>query len=410
MGRIWMCNAVLAAIAGFSAFATSARGQNLKPDYVFVWATDADLKSSNFVAVVDVKRTSPTYGQVVTSLQTGVPGGDAHHAEHQMPAGGILAANDFKTGETFLFDLRTPLRPKIAGSFTSAGEYMHPHSFARLPNGNILATYQMRGHGNNEPGGLAEIGVSGEVVRTASAADPKSTDFLRPYSLLVVPAVDRVVTTSADMHETQVSRSIQVWRLSDLSLIKTIALPPGSTGSENRNPAEPRLLADGKTVMVSTFSCGLFRVTDLATDDPSAEWVYSFPGASGKLECALPVVAGKYWVQTDPVVPGLISLDMSDPARPSEAGRMALSAGAYPHWISLAPDGKRIVLTGYRDLKHNVLLVNFDSATGALTLDETFRMAGASHPGISFDRASWPHGDTGAAVPHGAVFQRPQGQ
>ena len=210
------------------------------------------------------------------------------------------------------------------------------------------------------------------------------------------------------MHETQGSRSIQVWRLSDLSLVKTIELPAGPSGAENKNPAEPRLLPDGETVVVSTFSCGLYRVTNLVGNNPSAEWIYSFPGAGGKLECALPVMAGKYWIQTDPVVPGLISLDMSDPARPREVGRIALATGSYPHWISLAPDGRRIVLTGYRDLKHRLLLVNFDPTSGSLTLDEKFRMLGSSRPGISFDRSSWPHGDTGAAIPHGAVFYRPE--
>ncbi|HVL79760.1 MAG TPA: hypothetical protein VM346_10810 [Sphingomicrobium sp.] len=407
MRRASMHGSIFAAL-GLLAFTSSAQGQSIANDFIFVWANDADQKSSNFLAIVDVSPSSPTFGDVVGSLATGSPGKHAHHTEHEMPAGGILAANDFDTGETFLFDLRTPQRPKIAGSFVSAGEYTHAHSFARLPSGNILATYQTRGHGNAQPGGLVELSPSGEVLRTSSAADPSSNDFIRPYSLTVVPVLDRVVTTSADMHETQDSRSVQIWRLSDLSLIRTIELPAGPRGTENRNPAEPRLLADGETVIISTFSCGLFRVTNLAGDDPSAEWIHSFPGAGGELECALPVVAGKYWIQTDPTIPGLIALDMSDPGRPTEAGRMALPAGAIPHWISLAPDGCRIVLTGYKDLTHQVLLANLDPATGALTLDNRFRMAGSSQPGISFNRPGWPHGDTGAAIPHGAVFHRPQ--
>lgn len=407
MTRASMYKAVLA-VAGLLAFTPGAQSQAEAGDFLFVWANDADLKSSNFIAIVDVSPTSPTFGKVVGSLPTGSPGAHAHHTEHEMPTGGVLAANDFDTGETFLFDLRTPLRPQIVGSFTAAGEYMHAHSFARLPNGNILATYQMRGHGNEEPGALVELSATGTILRASSAADPSSSDFIRPYCLTAVPVLDRVVTTSADMHETQDSRSIQIWRLSDLSLMKTIELPTGPGGSENRNPAEPRLLEDGETIIVSTFSCGLFRVTNLAGDDPSAEWIHSFPGSGGNLECALPVVAGKYWVQTDPSLPGLISLDMSDPARPFEAGRLVLAAGAIPHWISLAPDGRRIALTGYKDLTHRMLLVDFDPATGALTLDDRFRMPGSSQPGISFDRASWPHGDTGPAIPHGAVFHRPQ--
>ena len=40
-------------------------------------------------------------------------------------------------------------------------------------------------------------------------------------------------------------------------------------------------------------------------------------------------------------------------------------------------------------------------------IDDRFRDAGASVAGVSFDRADWPHGATGPAVPHGAVFSRP---
>jgi hypothetical protein len=51
-----------------------------------------------------------------------------HHTEYTMPAGGILFANDHDAGRTFLFDLRDPLHPRIAGSFTDVDGYMHPHS------------------------------------------------------------------------------------------------------------------------------------------------------------------------------------------------------------------------------------------------------------------------------------------
>ena len=33
-----------------------------------------------------------------------------------------------------------------------------------------------------------------------------------------------------------------------------------------------------------------------------------------------------------------------------------------------------------------------------------FRSPGDPRAGVSFDRESWPHGDTGAAFPHGTVF------
>ena len=55
---------------------------------------------------------------------------------------------------------------------------------------------------------------------------------------------------------------------------------------------------------------------------------------------------------------------------------------------------------------HRVWMARIDAATGALSLDEAFRDPGSSEPGVNFNRASWPHGPTGDAVPHGVVFGR----
>jgi hypothetical protein len=375
-----------------------------RKDHLFVWTGASAKSESDFLAVVDLNPRSLTYAQVVASAP--VPGGKgfAHHTEHQMPSGGVLFANAFGSGKTYLFDVRTPTQPRLAGSFGAAGEYMHPHSFARLPNGNVLATYQMRGHDNAQPGALAEISSDGRVLRTTDAADPSAEPFIRPYSLVVVPELDRVVTTSSDMHAKEVSRAVQVWRLSDLKLIKTVRLPAGPAGRENEDPAEPRLLADGRTVMISTFTCGLFVLRGLEGGAPSAQWVHSFSQTD---KCALPVVAGRYWVQTDASYPALISLDVSDPQRPREVSRLTLGPRQFLHWIALAPDGERIVISGGNgELESHLLMARIDRATGRLKLDEEFRPAGATVPGVSFDRRVWPHGEAGKAIPHGAVFSR----
>ncbi|MGQ0559668.1 MAG: hypothetical protein ACT4OE_08815 [Sphingosinicella sp.] len=404
LGRLGIAAAAMLAVAGCA----TVPEQRDNRDLLFVWAADADGQSGDFLAVIDAAPTSPTYGEVMTTLPTGGTTAGAHHSEHEMPADGMLFANDFAAGRTFIFDLRNPLAPRLAGSFEAAGDYMHPHSFVRLPNGNVLATFQMRGHGNSEPGGLAELTPAGRVVRlSASAADPRVDHFVRPYSLQVLPEIDRVVTTDTDMHDSQVTRAVQVWRLSDLSLIKTILLPPGRTGRENEYPAEPRLLSDGRTVLVNTFTCGLYRINDLTGEDPGAEWIYSMAGAGmPDIDCALPVIVGRFWVQTDYSLPGLVTLDMTNPGRPVEVSRLTMPPDQRVHWISLAPDGRRIVMTGYRALQHRLLLARIDPRTGALELDTTFRSAGATVPGVDFNRANWPHGATGPARPHGAVFSR----
>jgi hypothetical protein len=202
------------------------------------------------------------------------------------------------------------------------------------------------------------------------------------------------------------SRAVQVWRLSDLTLLHTLLLPPGPRGDENWLTAEPRVLADGRTVLVNTFTCGLYRLLDLEGGDPSAEWVYSTPWTEGRY-CAVPVVAGRFWIQTSAPEHSVLTLDISDPSRPREVGRLTLQPEQVPHWLALEPFGNRLVITGYRELAPWVLLAEVDRATGALRLDTTFKAPGAGQVGVYFGRDQWPHGVTGPALPHGAVFGRP---
>ncbi|PYL81338.1 MAG: hypothetical protein DMF21_05570 [Verrucomicrobia bacterium] len=73
---------------------------------------------------------------------------------------------------------------------------MHPHSYARLPNGHVLATLQHAHHGTSaEPTGktqdLVEIDDQGKVSRSASNADPVFAGaLLTRYGLVVLPEID----------------------------------------------------------------------------------------------------------------------------------------------------------------------------------------------------------------------------
>ena len=405
------CRAVVAAVSIVACHGGPAnlgtQPQTTASRFLFVWAGDADKRESDFLAVIDVDPRSPNYASVVTTLPVGVTGTLPHHTEYEMPATGVLWANGFHTGQTFRFDLRDPTNPRLVGSAGDAGPFSHPHSYARLPNGNVLATFQRRGgSGHAETGGLVELDSDGRVLRYASAAVPAIDSGVRPYSLAVAAAVDRVITTATDMHLQTRSSAVQIWRLSDLALLQTILLPPGPRGDENAMSAEPRVLADGKTVIVNTFTCGLYRLHGLTTDSVSAEWVHSTPWQKPPY-CAVPVVAGNFWLQTSNPDHSVVSLDISDPRRPQEVSRLTLEPNQIPHWIALEPTGDRLVITGYRELESRVLLAKLDRRTGALRLDSTFKPRGGEKPGVDFGRARWPHGETGRAIPHGAVFSRP---
>jgi len=336
-------------------------------------------------------------------LPVGYKNINAHHSEHRFHNSKHLFTNGFSGGRTFIFNLEDPYNPQLITNFTNMQKYTYPHSFERLPNGNVLATFQTIGEGNKKEGGLVEITSKGDYVRSAISSDPDVEDFIRPYSLAILPDLDRVVSTSADMKEADLSRVVQVWRLSDLSLIKTIALEPGPRGNEHYDPAEPRVLSDGKTVLISTFFCGLYRIVDIESDDPSAEWVYSF-SFNEKYDCAIPVVNGEYWIQTIASKSALVSLDISDPTKPKKVYELKFQKGEWPHWISLEPNRRRIIITGNNRLKNKLLIVNFDQKTGELSFDENFRDKRTGELGFSFDRFEWPHGNTDSGIPHGSVF------
>jgi hypothetical protein len=381
--------------------------------YLFVWAmeamhplasvpemTPADIPArrsglglgKDFIAVFDVQP-GLTFGKLVAMLPVG-DAAQAHHTNYAEPPDDVLYANDWLGNRTYVFDLRDPLHPRLVRKFGSVGVFGYPHSFVYLANGDTLATFQYSGGFNHAAGGLVEFDPQGKVVRTASAASAGHPN-IRPYSLAVDEKLDRVVTGSADMMGTQVSHVAQVWRLSDLKLIKTMRLPPQPDWfyDTTADSSEPRLLKDGKTVVVPTFNCGLFLVRNLASDDPTLQHIYDF----GYRTCEVPVIAGDFLVETMQSGHAIASLDMHDPEHPHEVSRILLPPDEYPHWLALEPGGDRLVITGYGALDTKVRFATIDRRTGKLTLDpET----------IDFTR-TWPDGWKGSAIPHGAVFSNP---
>ena len=388
--------------------------------YLVLWAGDSAGKASDFLAVIDANPASQRYGAILASLPTGVPGTHPHHTEAVMPANDHLLANGFHAGRTWLFDLSQPLQPRIVTSFGDVGGYSHPHSYVRLVNGHVLATFQYRAGladsgehagmsmgGVHNTGALVEMDERGTLLRSGSASDTTIADRrLYPYSVLPIPAIDRAVSTTTDMDDTDSAATaewIQFWRLSDLTLLRSVALKPGPRGDEHKLSGEPRLLPDGKSVYVHTFSCGLYLVRGVDQVEPGATLVKTFPGKN----CGVPILASHYWLQTVPEAHALVALDIADPEHPREVSTVTFGDDENPHWIAIDPTGRRVVLNSGGYAKSNRLfLIDFDPATGKLATDKKFRDPGSTRPGINLTGKSWPHGFTGTAAPHGTVFTR----
>jgi hypothetical protein len=381
--------------------------------YLFVWAMEAkhpeastmalmrpDLTvrrrtlglGKDFLAVFDI-RAGRSFGKLVAMLPVG-NAAMAHHTNYAEPSNDVLYANDWIGNRTYVFDLRNPRHPRLLRKFGSVGAYGYPHSFVYLANGNTLATFQYAGGFNRGPGGLIELDPQGRVVKATSAAMIGHPD-IRPYSLAVAEELNRVVTSSADMMGAQVSHVAQVWRLSDLKLIKTLRLPPQLHWFDDTaaDSSEPRMLGDGKTAIVPTFNCGLFLVRNLASDHPTLRHIYDF----GYRTCEVPVVVGDYLVQTMQSGHAIVSLDLHDREHPHEVSRILLPSNEYPHWLALEPGGDRLVITGYGALATRVRFATVNRRSGKLTLERST---------LDFTR-TWPDGWQGSAIPHGAVFSNP---
>ncbi|MEO7637575.1 MAG: hypothetical protein ABIS16_08035 [Sphingomicrobium sp.] len=375
--------------------------------YLFVWAADQASQGNDFMMVVDADPASTTFGRLLTSVGTDQKSVRIHHTEYVMPQSGMLFANDHDANRTFIFDLRDPLKPRAATSFSDLAGYSHPHSFMRLPNGHVLATFQHAVHGAHhggagKTGGLVEIDDAGKVVRSVSSADPAFPDgMLMPYSLVVLPEIDRVLSTNSSMHDDDLlsGNTYQLWRLSDLKLIKTDYFDPGEKRYGHISPEEARVGPDG-AVYVQTLACGIERVTGLDSASPKSKLVHLFPGNW----CGVPTIIGHYLVQSVPSIHGYIVLDIADGARPVEVSRLIINDKFEPHWTGWDAKSRRLIVTSGRS-GDRMYLLKLDEATGALSIDNAFRDADGQ-PGFSFGKRDWPHGWTGEGKPHGAVFSR----
>lgn len=373
--------------------------------YLFAWTGDLGKKGNDFLAVIDADPASPSYGRLVTTLPTDQRTMNAHHTEYVMPASGMLFANDHDAGRTFIFDVRDPLNPKTVTSFSDLAGYMHPHSYVRLPNGHVLATFQhahdqMGSASLGSSGGLVEIDDRGKVIRSASNADPGFPDaLLSPYSLVVLPRSGRIVYTNSSMHLPDLLRGVtwQVWRLSDLKLLRTSYFDVGENRYAQISPEEPRLGPEG-SVFVQTLACGLERITAVETERPRSKLVYTFPGNW----CGVPTIVSHYLIQSVPALHGVIVLDLATPARPVEVSRLQLSETFRPHWTGWDEKTNRLVVTG---LEPRLFLLKFDSQNGTLAIDEDFHDANGK-PGFDFGDREWPQGWKGSGLPHGVVFSR----
>lgn len=403
--RIFSSTVAIGCLA--ATFGAHAWQKQEKPSrYLYLWAGSGTSKKDgvDIIAVVDADPASPKYGSVINALTVDTAGRMPHHSEFNLPAHGPLFVNDFSVDRSYLIDYANPTHPRVAGRMMPVPAAHTAHSFARLPNGHVIATIQFGdGKVTGNPGGLGEFDASGKLVRYTSSIDPAFAGaHIRTYALTLLPAVDRIVTTSSAMDTETVANTVQVWRMSDLKLIKTLNVPKVDTDSSYRYPFEVRTMPSGRSAMVNTYSCGFYHVTNLETD-PKLERVMAME-LPKNFGCSVPVIAGHFMLMPVAYAHRYATIDISNPSHPVEVSSVATDTTFYPHWVARDPGSDRVVVDDQGDGAPFVMIGHFDANTGKLTWDERFRDAGAAKPGVSFMKDTWPNGLKGMMMPHGAVF------
>jgi hypothetical protein len=404
--RGWMLLASVLLSVGAGCVRSGSLGVSRAPSrYLYVWAgTGHDSTPGlDIVTVLDANPASPGYGAVLATQTVDSGGLMPHHTEVVLPEKGPFFANDYNSDKSFLIDFSDPEKPRSNGRIARVPGGRRIHSFLRLPNNNVLATYQF-GDGTvaGDPGGLAEFDSRGRLIRSSSSRDAAFPGArIRTYAPAVLPGIDRIVTTSAPMDNERTADVVQVWRLSDLTLLKTLAVPAIAGDSTHMYPFEPRALDDG-SVLMNTYYCGFYRLTNL-NGNPQITHVLSLPQPKNG-GCSVPLVAGRFWVMPIAYAHRFATIDISDPAHPVEVASFPTDSTFFPHWISPDPQSDRVVFTDQGDGPPMVMVAHLNRMTGRLSWDEAFRDRGATTRGVSYHRESWPNGLKGMAMPHGALF------
>ena len=224
------------------------------------------------------------------------------------------------------------------------------------------------------------------------------------------------------MHENSWADVVQIYRYSDFSLLHTLDLPVGRLANgevqegSQRAGFGPRVLDDG-SVFLNSYGCAFYHVTGIDTDTPNVSMVHTLKTKAAKTDdyirgaCGIPVRVGNFWIQPVGAPHAVAVLDISDPSAPEEVFRLKTPRTFNPHWLGKDPKGNRLILGSELGSEQGFFMLRFDEETGALAFDKDFKgkqkglLLNRKHDGyVSFDRAVWPHGETGKAFGHAAMF------
>lgn len=428
-----------AALLGFTSCSDPAPQSTIKlsgaSPYMLLLVGDQDEQDEDFIAVINVDPASPTRGQPIGSTPIGHKASMVHHMEYiAPPKGEPIFMNGHHHELSMIVDFSDPANPKISGTFKPPAPLRFPHDYARTQSGTRLVGFLRSEGASSDPGermspgnhgGIAEYSMQGDLIRSASAAAPGYSKAIRPYAFAQLPEIDRITVTSAPMMEQSWADVIQIYRYSDFKLLHTLDLEVGV--DYEGNPVEglngaafgQHVLEDG-SIFLNSYGCNFYNLTAVETDTPQLDLVYSLETDPAdnpsqiRGACGIPLLIGQYWIQPLGKKKQVVVLDISEPASPKEVFRFDTPEGFAPHWLGKDPAGNRLILGAELGGEQGFYMLRFDERSGRIEFDPDFADYRSDSPFnffrsksvgyISLDREQWPHGPTGTAWGHAAVF------
>ncbi len=329
---------------------------------LYVWASDELRVHPDFLAVVDFDEDSPTYGQVLRTVEVPPPGNTGNEPHHCglsadrriLACGGLLSVLSGQPG-IFFFDVSRPRRPRFLFS-TSAPLSSITDDFLALPGGGFLVT-QMGSATGGAPGRLAEfdrrLRLVGEhpLLPPGDGFNPHgiSADFSRNLlvtSDFLLPAS----TLNAVPGPVELRGALRFWDLARRRIVRTVALPEAWGSMDVKLiPGDPH----GRAVTANMFTGLVYTV-----DPTDGSVVQAFdceeivphvevPTRGGMVQLLATPRSGDRLIFASFEAGQVGLLDIGDPTRFSQLSVVSLGVGAGPHMLALTEDDERLVVTDY---------------------------------------------------------------
>ena len=334
--------------------------------YLFMWAGDAARAASDFLAVIDASPASPRYGR--SSSHRLRPARRAPHP-HITPSmrcqpTGTCWRTAFTRDARGCSTCRQPLTSDaFITSFGDVAGFSHPHSFIRLANGRVLATFQYRAQLAGQTGQRTRDDAArrrsldrrprGDGRTRAVPSDPPapSDPAIKDRSDLSVQRAADAGLRSRGLDNHRHGRSEQGGDVGVGAVLATVAISRCGGASPCRralaatntsSPASRACCPMDSSVYIHTFNCGLYLLRGVRTvPTRKRAFVTAFQGKNCGVACP-----DRSLLDCRPCRTRTRSLPSTspNPERPREVSTLAVGEDEEPHWISIDSAGRRIVL------------------------------------------------------------------